>query len=47
MVQLFIMRLNYSRVRFVMAFPFQKQEALWAGHIQAYHFFGGVPKRIT
>ncbi len=47
MVQLFIMRLNYSRARFVMAFPFQKQEAFWAGHIQAYHFFGGVPRRIT
>jgi transposase len=47
MVQLFIMRLNYSRVRFVMAFPFQKQEAFLAGHIQAFHFFGGVPQRIT
>jgi len=47
MVQLFIMRLNYSRARFVMAFPFQKQEAFWAGHVQAYHFFGGVPRRIT
>jgi transposase len=47
MVQLFIMRLNYSRVRFVMAFPFQKQEAFLAGHIQAFQFFGGVPQRIT
>lgn len=46
-VQLFSMRLNYSRVRFVMAFPFQKQEALFEGHIQAFHFFGGVPKRIA
>ena len=47
MVQLFIMRLNYSRARFVMAFPFQKQEAFFEGHIQAYHFFGGVPQRQT
>lgn len=47
MVQLFIMRLNYSRVRFVMAFPFQKQEAFLAGHMQAFEFFGGVPQRIT
>lgn len=46
-VQLFILRLNYSRVRFVMAFPFQKQEAFFAGHIQAFHFLGGVPRRIT
>jgi hypothetical protein len=46
-VQIFVMRLNYSRVRFVMAFPFQKQEAFFEGHVQAFHFFGGVPKRIT
>jgi transposase len=46
-VQMFVMRLNYSRVRFVMAFPFQKQEAFFAGHNQAFHFFGGVPRRIT
>jgi len=46
-VQLFILRLSYSKVRFVMAFPFQKQEAFFEGHIQAFHFFGGVPKQIT
>lgn len=47
LVKLFIMRLNYSRVRFVMAFPFEKQEAFFAGHIEAFAFFGGVPQRIT
>lgn len=46
-VQLFVMRLNHSRVRFAMAFPFQKQEAFFGGHIQAFHFFGGVPHRIS
>lgn len=46
-VQVFVMRLNYSRVRFAMAFPFQKQEAFFEGHIQAFHFFGGVIRRIT
>jgi transposase len=46
-VQMFIMRLNYSHARFVMAFPFQKQEAFCEGHIQAFHFFGAVPRRIT
>jgi transposase len=46
-VQFFVMRLNYSRARFVMAFPFQKQEAFFEAHIQAFHFFGGVPRRIT
>jgi len=46
-VQLFVFRLNYSRVRFVMAFPFQKQEAFFEGHIQAFRFIGGVPHQIT
>jgi len=46
-VQFLCMRLNYSKARFVMAFPFQKQEAFFEGHIQGFHFFGGVPKRIT
>jgi len=46
-VQLFLMRLNHSRVRFVMAFPFQKQEAFFEGHLQAFRFFDGVPRRIT
>jgi hypothetical protein len=46
-VQMFVMRLNYSKARFVVAFPFQKQEAFFEGHIRAFHFFGGVPRRIT
>ena len=46
-VQMFVMRLNYSKARFVAAFPFQKQEAFFEGHIRAFHFFGGVPRRIT
>lgn len=46
-VQVFVMRLNHSRVRFVMTFPFQKQEAFFEGHIQAFHFFGGIPRRIS
>jgi len=46
-VQLFLMRLCYSRRLFVMAFPTQKQEAFFAGHVRAFHFFGGVPKRIV
>jgi transposase len=46
-VQVFVMRLNHSKARFCMAFPFQKQEAFFEGHIQAFHFFGGVPHRLT
>lgn len=46
-VQLFCMRLCYSRKLFLMAFPTQKQEAFLEGHVQAFHFFQGVPQRIT
>jgi transposase len=46
-VQLFVMRLNYSRRLFVMAFPGQKQECFFAGHVAAFHHYGGVPQRLT
>jgi transposase len=46
-VQLFVMRLNYSRRLFVMAFPGQKQECFFAGHVAAFHHFGGIPQRLT
>ena len=46
-VQLFLMRLCYSRRLFVMAFPTQKQESFFEGHVQAFHFFGGIPRRIS
>jgi transposase len=46
-VQLFCMRLCYSRRLFMMAFPSQKQEAFFAGHVQAFRHFGGVPQRLS
>ena len=46
-VQLFVMRLCYSRRTFVMAFPSQKQESFFTAHMQAFHFFDGVPHTIT
>lgn len=46
-VQLFFMRLCYSRRPFVMAFPAQKQEAFFEGHVRAFHHFQGVPHRIS
>ena len=46
-VQLFVMRLNYSRKTFVMAFPSQKQEAFFEGHVRAFHHFGGFALRIA
>jgi len=46
-VQIFVMRLNYSRRLFIMAFPTQKQESFFEGHRQAFHFFEGTPYRIS
>lgn len=46
-VQLFYMRLNYSRKLFVRAFPAQKQEAFFEGHVHAFGHFQGVPQRIS
>ena len=45
-VQLFVMRLCYSRRTFVMAFPNQKQEAFFTAHIEAFHYFGGIPHTL-
>ncbi len=46
-VQLFLMKLSYSRRTFMMAFPSQKQEAFFLGHVCAFDFFEGVPQRIS
>jgi transposase len=46
-VQLFVLRLCYSRRLFVMAFPSQKQESFFEGHVQAFQYFGGVPHRVS
>jgi transposase len=46
-VQLFVMRLCYSRKIFVMAFPSQKQECFYAGHVAAFEYFGGIPQRLS
>jgi transposase len=46
-VQLFLMRLCYSRRVFARAYSAQKQEAFFDGHVQAFHHFQGIPQRIT
>lgn len=43
----FEMRLNYSRKKFLMAFPAANREAFLEGHVQAFEYFGGVPSRIS
>lgn len=46
-VQLFVLRLCYSRKLFVMAFPAQKQECFYAGHVAAFDYLGGLPQRLS
>jgi transposase len=42
-VQLFCLRLGYSKQPFVTALPSQAQEAFFEGHVRAFDFLGGVP----
>jgi transposase len=46
-VQIFVLRLCYSRKLFVMAFPTQKQECFYQGHVAAFDYFGGIPRRLS
>jgi len=36
----------YSNAPFVMAFPFERTEAILEGMVTAFEFFGGVPKQV-
>lgn len=44
---LFCTRLRYSNLPFVMAFPHEQQEALFAGHRAAFEFWEAVPREIS
>lgn len=46
-VALFVMTLPYSDATFVAAFPRECTEAFLEGHLRAFEFFGGVPRRIS
>lgn len=46
-IQLFVLRLCFSHLTFAMAFPTQRQEAFFLGHVLAFRFFGGVPHRLS
>ena len=47
LTQLFVLRLCYSRKLFVRAYPTQRQEAFFDGHVAAFHYLGGIPFRLT
>jgi transposase len=46
-VALFVMTLPYSDAIFVCAFPRECTETFLEGHLRAFAFFGGVPRRIS
>jgi transposase len=46
-VAFFVMALPYSDVMFVMAFERECTETFWEGHVRAFEFFGGVPRKIV
>lgn len=46
-IAFFVMSLPYSDAFFVMAFERECTETVWEGHVRAFEFFGGVPRRIT
>ena len=46
-VAFFVMSLPLSNAMFVMAFERECTETFWEGHIRAFEFFGGVPRRIS
>jgi len=46
-VAFFVMALPYSDAVYVQAFEREGTETFWEGHVRAFEFFGGVPRRIT
>ncbi len=44
-VCLFCMRLKYSQVPYVVAFPTERLEAFLEGHVQGFMFLGGIPQQ--
>src|SRR3954471_20476024 len=46
-VAVFVMTLPYSDAIFTCAFPRECTEAFLEGHVRAFAFFGGVPRRIS
>jgi transposase len=46
-VHLFCLRLAYSRAAFVRAYPCEQMECFLDGHVRAFRYFEGVPKRCA
>jgi len=46
-VSLFALTLSYSRYKFARLFFLERQECFFTGHVEAFSYFGGVPKQVT
>ena len=46
-IKLFCMRSRYSGKIFIQAYPGERQEMFFDGHMRAFYFFGGVFREIT
>jgi len=46
-IHFFVMCLPYSDACFIKAYDRECTETFWDGHVRAFAFFGGVPKRIS
>ena len=46
-IHFFVMCLPYSDAFFIKAYDRECTETFWDGHVRAFAFFGGVPKRIS
>ena len=46
-LSMFALMLSYSRLRFARLFVKERQECFFQGHVEAFQFFGGVPKQVT
>ena len=45
-VKLFVMRSRYSAKPFVRAYPWERQEMFFDGHMHAFHYYGGVFREL-
>lgn len=45
-VNLFCIRLCFSCAPLAIAYPSQRTETFFEGHLEAFHYFGGVPKKL-
>ena len=46
-VSLFALMLSYSRYKFARLFFLERQECFFTGHVEAFSYFGGLPKQVT